>query len=101
MTELFSAIADTSGEINIEISDNGSGMSDEALEQVVGTGQKVGQVKITKLSGTGLGLPLVKLLAELHGGRLNMTRGKTAGIVATLRFPSYRVMKTTTAPLKL
>jgi len=42
-------------------------------------------------SGTGLGLTLVKSLAELHGGELEMVSQKGIGTTATLIFPPKRV----------
>ena len=39
------------------------------------------------------GLPLVKLLAELHGGRLELVSEVGAGTTAMVHFPSERVVE--------
>jgi len=40
--------------------------------------------------GTGLGLPLSKRLAELHGGTLTMTSTEGVGTVCRVHFPAWR-----------
>jgi signal transduction histidine kinase len=41
-------------------------------------------------SGTGLGLPIAKALAELHGGRLDLASTVGVGTTVTLRLPPER-----------
>ena len=41
----------------------------------------------SRLNGTGLGLPLTKALAELHGGRLEIVSRKGSGTTATIHLP--------------
>jgi signal transduction histidine kinase len=42
--------------------------------------------------GTGLGLPLSKALAELHGGTLDLQSEPGKGTTVTLRLPAYRIL---------
>jgi signal transduction histidine kinase len=42
--------------------------------------------------GTGLGLPVVKHLAELHGGALNIVSAPGAGTRVTVRLPAAAAM---------
>jgi len=42
--------------------------------------------------GTGLGLPLVKAIMELHGGTLALDSRPGAGTRAIVHFPSERVV---------
>jgi len=43
----------------------------------------------TQKKSTGLGLPFVKEIAELHQGRVTLTNAPDGGAVATLALPSY------------
>ncbi|MEN8197444.1 MAG: ATP-binding protein, partial [Pseudomonadota bacterium] len=42
--------------------------------------------------GTGLGLPLVKKLTEVHGGSLELETAPGKGTVAHVRLPASRVI---------
>ncbi len=41
----------------------------------------------TKVSGTGLGLPLVRKVAQLHGGGASISRGPVKGSIASIWIP--------------
>ena len=44
---------------------------------------------------TGLGLPLINMLIELHGDTMKLTSAKGKGIQIILRFPKTRVVAPT------
>ena len=48
-------------------------------------------------NGTGLGLPIVAGLAELHGGRFELKSRAGAGTEASLIMPKFRVVFAATA----
>lgn len=79
------------GETHVEIVDNGPGMSPAQIEGFLGSYDEIGHIKPGEHGGTGLGLPLVRRLIELHGGRLELISGDTGGLTARLRFPAYRL----------
>lgn len=62
----------------IEVIDDGLGLSEEQLKEVMNPFVSF------KASGTGLGLPLCKRIAEAHGGSLTLTANETKGMTATL-----------------
>ncbi|HEY0484013.1 MAG TPA: PAS domain S-box protein [Kofleriaceae bacterium] len=54
--------------LEIRITDEGIGMSAQGLEQLFKPFSQIDSSLSRKFEGTGLGLAMVKLLAELHGG---------------------------------
>ncbi len=65
----------------INIRDDGVGMNDKELLEVMKPFVSF------KKSGTGLGLPLVKRIAEAHGGTLGITSAPKRGTTVELRIP--------------
>lgn len=45
-----------------------------------------------RFDGTGLGLPLTKSLAEMHGGSLDLQSEIGVGTTVTVRFPAERMV---------
>lgn len=66
---------------SIEVSDSGSGLSDEAKERVFSP------FFTTKESGTGLGLANVKKIVELHGGTVTAANANGGGAVFSIKLP--------------
>lgn len=54
----------------VEISDSGIGIPQEFREQIFEPFFRVDKSRSRQLGGAGLGLPLVRAVAELHGGRV-------------------------------
>ena len=74
-------------DVCISVSDSGIGIKAEDIPKVL---EPFGQVE-SELSqrhqGTGLGLPLTKELAELHGGSLTMESNVDVGTTVTITLP--------------
>ncbi|MHA1597415.1 MAG: sensor histidine kinase, partial [Alphaproteobacteria bacterium] len=81
---------DESNAIWISISDTGIGMSEADIVTALETFGRVHNYQIQENSGTGLGLPLVKSLVELHGGSLRIESTPAVGTTVTVRFPARR-----------
>lgn len=76
----------------ISISDNGIGIAQEDIEVAM---QFFGQIDSglnRKFDGTGLGLPLAKKLAEMHGGEFSLTSEIGKGTVVSFTIPHDRIL---------
>jgi two-component system cell cycle sensor histidine kinase PleC len=80
------------GEAFLSVRDNGPGIPEDEIPRVLSA---FGQGSLgAKLHGcgTGLGLPIVAGLAELHGGRFELNSKLGAGTEAALILPKSRVI---------
>ena len=73
--------------IAISVSDTGIGIRQEDIAKVLEPFGQVDGELARKHVGTGLGLPLTKELAELHGGHLTMESAVGDGTTITLLLP--------------
>ena len=76
----------------IQVEDTGIGI---ALDDIPKALSRFGQIDSAlgrKYEGTGLGLPLTKSLAELHGGSLDLQSEVGVGTTVTVRFPAGRLL---------
>jgi signal transduction histidine kinase len=72
----------------IEVADSGIGMNAQGIKKALEPFGQVDSPINRSQGGTGLGLPVVKHLAELHGGSLNLTSAPGSGTCATIRLPT-------------
>lgn len=80
--------------IAITIADDGIGIAPENIEKAL---ERFGQVDSTlarKFEGAGLGLPLAKQLAEMHGGTLSLESELHKGTIVTVKLPGSRIIPT-------
>jgi signal transduction histidine kinase len=81
------------GGVVVVISDSGIGMSEEDIEIALAAFGQVDSNLARKYSGTGLGLPLAKAIAELHGGTLDIESVLGHGTRITVKLPRDRVVE--------
>jgi len=79
------------GRLAVSIEDTGIGIAAENIGLVLAPFSQVDSSLSRRYEGTGLGLPLVKSLIELHGGELMITSELGCGTAATIIFPASRV----------
>lgn len=80
------ALRANSGASEVSVADTGSGIEAEDLPRVFDRFYRADRSRSSE--GTGLGLALVKSIAELHGGAANITSTPSAGTTVTLIFRS-------------
>ncbi len=89
---VISAFRDGEGGIVLCVEDDGQGMSEEDVQRVISPFVRLSNPLVRQQDGTGLGLPLVKALVELHGGKFELTSTPGEGTVAVAHFPCERVL---------
>ena len=76
----------------IRVRDTGVGIAKENIAKVVEPFVQVESAFSRGHEGTGLGLPFVKKIMELHGGRLNIESELGEGTTVTVYFPAERTV---------
>jgi two-component system cell cycle sensor histidine kinase PleC len=78
------------GGVSISVRDTGIGIAKEQFDLVLSPFGQIDSALAREHQGTGLGLPLVKALIELHGGRFAIDSEVGKGTTASLEFPPDR-----------
>jgi signal transduction histidine kinase len=76
------------GVVRIRVCDNGPGVVEGDLARILEPFEQAGRGMADHTHGAGLGLPLARALAELHGGTLSIASEKDRGFTATLELPA-------------
>ncbi|MDL2236665.1 HAMP domain-containing histidine kinase [Christensenellaceae bacterium OttesenSCG-928-K19] len=74
-------------EAQIRIEDNGVGMKEEHLAHIFERFYRVDKARARGTGGTGLGLHIVRRIALMHGGRVEVESNEGKGSVFTLVLP--------------
>ena len=80
-------VSDESGNVTIEIEDNGCGISKEHLSHVFEKFYRVPTGDIHTVRGYGLGLYYAKQVAELHKGTISIISRVGKGTTVTIKLP--------------
>jgi signal transduction histidine kinase len=85
------ALTDTQ-EIVLRVRDTGEGMSDQELKAALEPFRQLATASRWGSSGTGLGLPITKALAEANHARFNISSALQDGTMVEIAFPATRVL---------
>lgn len=83
--------------VTLTVSDTGIGIAEADLPRVLKPFEQVDSTFSRAHQGTGLGLPLVKAMMELHGGSLELRSEVGAGTQVSVVFPADRAVDNPTA----
>ena len=83
----------SSGGQYLMITDTGPGIPEDEIPTVLSSFGRGSLAIKTAEQGTGLGLPIVKGLIDLHGGRFALRSKLREGTQVTVTFPAERVMQ--------
>jgi two-component system, cell cycle sensor histidine kinase PleC len=78
--------------IVLTVKDTGIGMSLDDIPKAMQPFGQLGDVHTRNRPGTGLGLPIVKSLVELHDGKFQLVSEIGVGTSAEISFPARRVV---------
>jgi len=82
------------GGVRISVSDDGRGFKADELKTVLSPFGRIENPMTKSIPGSGLGLPIVNGLIEMHGGRLEIQSEVDKGTSVTLIFPPDRTPTT-------
>ncbi len=77
---------------SVSVTDTGIGIASDDLGRVLEAFEQVDSSLSRKQQGTGLGLPLVRAMMELHGGRFELNSTLGIGTEAKIVFPRDRLV---------
>ncbi|HEX2758868.1 MAG TPA: HAMP domain-containing sensor histidine kinase [Rhizomicrobium sp.] len=81
---------DVAGRVTVRVRDTGIGMAPEMIATAFEPFRQIDSKLARQSEGTGLGLALVKMLTELHGGSAEMESMPGAGTCVSVVFPASR-----------
>lgn len=87
---MLSASPMPDGGIGLMVADTGAGIAEDEMARVLEPFGSADMSVPRGTTGTGIGLPVVKRLMEMHGGRLDLYSEPGAGTTAILMFPPRR-----------
>jgi signal transduction histidine kinase len=79
-------------EVVLRVRDTGQGMSEKELQTALEPFQQVATAAHWGVSGSGLGLPITKALAEANHARFHITSQVEDGTLVEVAFPAARVL---------
>ena len=81
------------GGAEIGVKDHGPGIEADVLHRVLEPYWRDEAALVSTIRGTGLGLPIARQIAELHGGTLHLASVVGEGTRATVALPADRVVQ--------
>lgn len=86
-TEIIVSVRTVGNGVSVEVTDQGYGIPEDSLGRIFEKFYRVPRVEDVDVPGTGLGLALVREIAELHGGSVSVRSRVGKGSTFTLWIP--------------
>ena len=83
----ITGVREDDGHVTMRVTDTGIGIAATDIERVMEPFRQADSTLSRRHEGTGLGLPLSRAIAELHGGSLHLESQLGVGTSAVLRLP--------------
>jgi signal transduction histidine kinase len=77
----------------IQVIDTGVGIEMDDIPKAFSVFGQIDSEQARKHNGTGLGLPLSKMLVEMHSGSLDLQSEPGVGTTVTVRLPAERILR--------
>ncbi len=84
---------DENNAVVVSVTDSGIGIPSDRLDKVLNPFEQINEDSQINEVGTGLGLPIVTQLVELHGGRFLLESKINEGTIASFVLPAGRVIE--------
>lgn len=81
------SLREEGGSVAVDITDTGIGIKDEERNRIFERFYRAQDARVTKITGTGLGLSLAREVARLHGGDVSVQSEIDKGSTFTLTLP--------------
>ena len=91
-TVALTARVEEDGCFHLSVNDTGIGIAEHERATAFAPFGQVDSRLSRKYAGTGLGLPLVRSMADLHGAEVILDSRPGAGTTVSIRFPAERVV---------
>jgi PAS domain S-box-containing protein len=89
---IVSTAVNDDNEASLRVRDTGAGMSEQELQMALEPFRQLATASRWGASGTGLGLPITKALAEANHARFRITSRPEDGTLVEVSFPATRVL---------
>lgn len=82
------ALRPSAGFVDVVVSDDGPGIPEDRLQLAMEPFERLSKARADDHGGFGLGLAIVRAIAEGHEGQLMLAKNEPSGLVATIRLPA-------------
>ena len=90
---IIAAAARVAGGLHLSVTDTGIGMSEQDIDKALSPFGQIDSKVARRHQGAGLGLPIARAHAELHGGKLLLESAQGQGTKVTLVLPERRLIQ--------